>query len=141
MVVVAMIMIVVITPITLVVAIVPVLGLLVATLVFFMAIVLVTPPILSRALTFMRVVPRRIYLVVPTVRHEIDRPAAGVIFVAVLRPMPLVSGRHVQVQGRRGWSTRNYRHRYGHHGPGKDELGGRRHRDVSADRELAVEPG
>ena len=35
---------------------------------------------------------------VPVVSYEIDRPAAGVVFTAVLRPMLLVSHGHAQVQ-------------------------------------------
>jgi hypothetical protein len=94
MVAIAAVMIMVVAPI----AVVVVLCFFVATslaLVLLMAIVLVTPPVLAPALALVRVVPRRVHLVIPTIRYEIDRPAAGVVFVAVLRPMPLVTRRYV----------------------------------------------
>src|SRR5581483_5306745 len=108
-------------------------------LMLLVSIVLVTPPLLARVLTFVRMVTRRVYLVIPTIRHEIDGPAAGTVFMAMLRPMPFVARRNVQVQrrGRRG--TRNDRHGNRDHGPGEDQFGRRRHRDLSANRELAVE--
>lgn len=49
---------------------------------------------------------RRVHLAIPTVRHEVDRSAACVVFVTVLLPMLLVSGRNMKVQrlyGRPGY--------------------------------------
>jgi hypothetical protein len=107
--------------------------------VLLVPVVLVAAPI--RALTFVRAVTRRIHLVIPTIRYEIDWPAASVIFVAVLRPMPLVSRRDVQVQRGRRWLTWSHRDGNRHHRSGKDQFGCWRNGHVAANRELAVQAG
>ena len=48
-------------------------------------------------LAMTRLILRYIDIVVPPVTHEIDRSAAGIIFVAVLAPFFLMTRRHVQV--------------------------------------------
>lgn len=40
---------------------------------------------------------RDVFVVVPVIAHEIDRPAAGVIFGAMFAPVLLMSGRDVQI--------------------------------------------
>lgn len=42
-------------------------------------------------------VARRIFVVVPLVAHEVDRPTAGVILRAMLAPMLFMAGRDVQI--------------------------------------------
>jgi hypothetical protein len=45
-----------------------------------------------------RLIMRDIHLVVPIIMDEIDRPAAGVIFGAVLAPVFCLSGRNMQIE-------------------------------------------
>ena len=42
-------------------------------------------------------IARRILLVVPIILHEIDRRAAGIVFMAVFVPVPGVAWRHAQI--------------------------------------------
>jgi hypothetical protein len=44
-------------------------------------------------------VMRRVDILIPTVGDEVDRPIAGVVFLAMPRPVPFMSGRDVEVQG------------------------------------------
>ena len=56
---------------------------------------LVLLPVMILAIT--RLMMRHVYIVVPTITHEIDRLAASVIFAAVLAPVFLMTRRYVQV--------------------------------------------
>jgi hypothetical protein len=105
---------------------------LLVALTLFLA-MLIAPPI-----PFMRVVSRRVYLLVPAIRHEIDRSAARIVFVAVLRPMPLVPGWNVQVHRGRRCGTNNDGRRHSDHGSGQNQLRRGWHRDFTANSELAV---
>jgi hypothetical protein len=89
------------------------------------------------ALALMALLARRVHVVVPALRYKVDRPAAGVVFAAVTRPMPLITGRYMQVQGRRRRGD-DLARGYGYHRSRHDEL---RRRDVTADRELPVNTG
>jgi len=48
-------------------------------------------------LAISRLMLRYINIIIPPVAHEIDRLAASIIFAAVLAPVFLMTGRHVQV--------------------------------------------
>jgi len=48
-------------------------------------------------LSILRMMMRNIDFVVPSIFHEIDRVAAGVVFVAVLAPVLRMAGGHVHV--------------------------------------------
>jgi hypothetical protein len=49
------------------------------------------------AFALMHSMTRRVHIVVPAFRHEVDRPAAGAVLAAMLRPVLLVTRRHVEI--------------------------------------------
>src|SRR5689334_7992658 len=102
MIVVMVVMIMVMIVVVIMVIIVPVLVLIVAhlmlltthfVLVLFMRAHLVAEVLFALALT--ELLARRVYVVIPALRHEVDRPSARVVLAAVPRPMSLVTGRYV----------------------------------------------
>jgi hypothetical protein len=53
---------------------------------------------LALFVTMLPLMPVRcIDVVIPTLRDEVDGPTAGVVFVAMVRPVPFMSGRYVEV--------------------------------------------
>lgn len=62
-----------------------------------LAIVVFLAMLFAMPLAMARLVLGHIHLIVPAVAHEIDRPAAGIIFGAVLIPVFLVPGRDMKV--------------------------------------------
>lgn len=128
----------IVVPIVLVMLLAPVIALFLAMhfpLTFLMLPHFVAEVLLALALV--ELTARRVHVVIPTLGHEIDRSAAGVVFVTVFRPVPLVTRWHVQVKSRRrrlddlsrGHSDDRPRH---------DQL---RRGDVSSDCELPVKAG
>jgi hypothetical protein len=61
------------------------------------AIVVVVVAAVAVAVPVMMLVTRYIFAVVPIVSHEVHGATAGVVFSAVLCPMPFMAGTHVQV--------------------------------------------
>src|SRR5215471_20914552 len=82
-----------------------VMSLSVFVLVFVFAFVFGFALIIAMALA----ITRHVDLVVPAVLHEIHRPAASVVFAAVLAPVLGVTGGHVQIQ-----RLLHYAHTRGH---------------------------
>ena len=66
---------------------------------------------------------RRVHVGIPTIGDEVDRPIAGVIFLAMSRPVPFMSGRDVQIQRLGGRYAHD--HGSGHHNrrAWQDQLG------------------
>jgi hypothetical protein len=77
-------------------------------------------------------ITRGIFVVVPVVIHKEYSLAASIVFVAVLLPMLLMAGRHVQVDGRT-----IHRASLNYHWPRIDHLWWR----IAADVKLAKEAG
>ena len=63
---------------------------------------------------------RHIDITVPLIAHEIDRPVAGIVFMTMLLPFFLVSGRNMHINRRRRCHT--HRRRSDHNGLGIDDL-------------------
>jgi len=40
---------------------------------------------------------RHVFIVVPVIAHEVDAPAASIVLSTMLTPVPLMAGRHMQV--------------------------------------------
>jgi hypothetical protein len=100
---------------------------------YLVLMLLVLPHLVTEVLfplALMGRVPRRVHIVVPPLRHEVDRSATGVVLGTVSRPMLLVTRRYVQIQRRRR-SRYEFPRGHGYDGPRHDQLG-----DVAPDREL-----
>jgi hypothetical protein len=82
------------------------------TVSFAMAMPLVVALAMTVVAAVLTLVSRHVFIVVPVIAHEIDRPAAGVVLRAVFAPVFLVARRHVQVE-RRG--REELRHLLDHH--------------------------
>ena len=59
--------------------------------------------------TIVMSVPRDVFVVVPVIAHEIDRPSACVVFGAMLVPVLLMSGRNMQINRLRRYILRGSR--------------------------------
>ena len=57
----------------------------------------VISPITRFGIALAFAIRRDVHVVVPTVRHEIHRPAAGAVIATVSRPVFLVAGRYPQI--------------------------------------------
>lgn len=102
----------------------------VVMLVMFAVLLSVLPiPVMALLIIIpMRLIMRDIHIVVPIIFNEIDLPAAGVVFLAVLAPFFLVSGGYMEIErllydvdGRRA----------DHDGFGVNHLGSRRVADIN----------
>ena len=128
----------IVVPIVLVMLLAPVIALLLAM--HFPIVFLVLPHFVAEVLLTLALVElatRRIHIVIPAVRHEVDRSSAGVVLVTMFSPMPFVAWWHMQVQNRRG-SLDNLSRRHGDDGPCHDQL---RRRDIPSDGQLPVNTG
>lgn len=100
-----------------------------------LALVIVTMLEVTPLFLVMHVV-RRVDIVIPALGYKVDRPIAGVVFAAMSRPVPFMSGRDVEVQrlGRR----------YAHDDSGRDYDRGAREEQfglgqAAADGDLSVQ--
>lgn len=81
------------------------------TLVFAMALAMAVVPtgtVIAMSAAFVSMpllVFRYIDIIIPLIAHEIDRPVTGIVFMAMLLPLFLVSGRNVEINRRRRRNT------------------------------------
>ncbi len=105
------------------------------------SVIMVTIPVLVALLEVVLIVVLavmgRVHLTVPAVRHEVDRAATRIVLVTMSRPMPLVSGRHVQVERLRGRYADDHRSGHGYDGTRSQQL---RTGEI-AERDRAVNAG
>ena len=128
----------IVVPIVLVMLLAPMIALILAM--HFPVVLLVLPHFLAEvllALVLVELMARRIHVVIPAVGHEVDRSSAGVVFVTVFGPVPLVTRWYVQVQGRRRRRD-NLSRGHGDDGPWHDQL---RRGDIPSDCQLPVNTG
>jgi hypothetical protein len=138
MVVIPIVVVMIVVPIVLLMLLAPVIALILAM--HFPLVLLMSEHFLAEmllTLTIVHLMARGVHVVIPPVGHEVDRASAGVIFVTVSRPVPLMARRHVQVKGR--WRSRDDLSRgHGDDRPRHDELG---RGDISSDCQLTVKTG
>jgi hypothetical protein len=89
------------------------------------------------ALALVHLLAGRVHVVIPALRHKVDRPTARVVLAAVPGPVPLVPRRYVKVQRGR-WRDNDLTRGYGYDRPRHDQL---RRGDIPADGELPVNTG
>ena len=128
----------IVVPIVLVMLLAPVIALFLAmhlSLVFLMLAHFMSEVLLTLALVHL--MARCVHVVIPAVGHEIDRSSAGVVFLTVSRPVPLVTRWHVQIEGGRRCLD-NLSRGHGDDGSRQDQLG---RGDIRSDRQLPVNTG
>jgi hypothetical protein len=78
---------------------------------------------LDLAMLVVHAVMRNVNLLVPVVRHEVDRSAAGVVFTTMLRPVLLVSRGDVEIERLRRRDAHDHTCGDRNHCAGHDQLG------------------
>jgi len=96
------------------------------TVITVIAVVLVIIPMF---ITMVLTIVGHVTIGVPVMPDEIDRLAAGVVLAAMVAPIALIAGAHMQIDRRRQLATLNA---YAHDGRAVDETGGRRIADIHA---------
>src|SRR5262249_55320541 len=93
---------------------------------------------LDLAMLFAHAVMRNVNFVVPVLRHEVDRSAAGVVLTAMLCPVPLVSRGDVEIERLRRRDAHHNRCGDRNDRAGHDQL---RRGHAAAEGDLAIEAG
>jgi len=89
----------------------------------------IIPMFVTMFVTMVLTIVGHVTIGVPVMPDEIDRPAAGVVLVAMVAPIALIAWAHMQIDRRRQLATLNT---YAHDGRAVDETGGRRIADIHA---------